>query len=137
MAAEGGVPFLSAKQLVKSASEFSSAFRLLPRLEKLNIRRVCTLAATFRRKLVYQPDPPPRAPATGLLGFTARCWRALSKGTAWAGFVAFFRPSRGGLSAIWRQVEKTTTRQFNSSSWFTNSARSKTATWGVNKNHRP
>ena len=47
---------------------------------------------------------------------TSRCWRALANGTAWAGFVAFFRPSRGSLSAIWRQVEKTTTRMCNSSS---------------------
>ena len=27
---------------------------------------------------------------------TSRCWRALANGTAWASFVAFFRPSRGG-----------------------------------------
>ena len=45
----------------------------------------------------------------------SRCWRALANGTtAWAGFVAFFRPSRGSLSAIWRQAEKTTTRMRNS-----------------------
>ena len=45
------------------------------------------------------------------------CWRALATcGTAWAGFVVFFRPSRGGLPAIWRQVEKTTTGMCNSPS---------------------
>ena len=50
------------------------------------------------------------------------CWRALSKGTAWAGFVVFFRPSRGGLSAIWHQAEKTTTRTRNARSEIAGSA---------------
>ena len=47
---------------------------------------------------------------------TSRFWRALAKGTAWAGFVALFRPSRGSLPAIWRQVEKTTTGRCKSQS---------------------
>ena len=40
--AERGFPSLSAKQLVKPASIFLSAFRLLPRLEEVYIRRVYT-----------------------------------------------------------------------------------------------
>ena len=62
-------------------------------------------------------DPPPRAPTNGRPGFPhPGAGGRLPNGTAWAGFVAFFRPSRGSLSAIWRQVEKTTTRMCNSSS---------------------
>ena len=46
--AESGFPSLSAKQLVKSASTFLSAFRLLPRLEEVYIPWVYTPAATER-----------------------------------------------------------------------------------------
>ena len=53
-----GFPSLSAKQLAKSASKFLSAFRLLPRLEEVYIRRVYTPAATLRRSA--SPDGPKR-----------------------------------------------------------------------------
>ena len=52
--AERGFPSLSAKQLVKSASTFLSAFRLLPRLEEVYIPWVYTPAAKLRKKVVYQ-----------------------------------------------------------------------------------
>ena len=48
------LPSLSAKLLVKSASTFLSAFRLLPRLEGVYIQRVFRPAATLRRIVVYQ-----------------------------------------------------------------------------------
>ena len=43
-----------AKQLVKSASTFLSAFRLLPRLEEVYMPWVYTPAATLRKIVVYQ-----------------------------------------------------------------------------------
>ena len=48
------LPSFSAKLLVKSASTFLSAFRLLPRLEGVYIQRVFRPAATLRRIVVYQ-----------------------------------------------------------------------------------
>ena len=47
-------PSLAAKLLVKSASTFLSAFRLLPRLEEVYIPWVFRPATTLRRKVVYQ-----------------------------------------------------------------------------------
>ena len=52
--AERGFPSLSAKQLVRSASTFLSAFCLLPRLEEVHIPWIRTPAAKLRKKLVYQ-----------------------------------------------------------------------------------
>ena len=68
--------------------------------------------------------PPPRAPANGRPGFPGAGGRLLH-GTAWAGFVASSRPSRGGLPATWRQAESTTARKCSSPS------SSSVRVWGI------
>ena len=66
LVAERGFPSLSAKQLVKSASTFLSAFRLLPRLEEVYIPWLYTPAATLRRKVVYQLAPVAQVVVVGM-----------------------------------------------------------------------
>ena len=61
------------------------------------LRVIKPLTPSRQKKLISHSTPrgmkPKKIPLWAWV-YTSRCWRALSNGTAWAGFVASFRPSR-------------------------------------------